>query len=56
MAEIVLTLRMPDEDAQTLLADVAAHRRRDQTDGHRDSGVLLIATDTIVSADRREED
>ncbi len=55
MAEIVLTLRMGEEDAQLLLADVTAHQRRDDVDGHRDHGVLLINTQDIVSAVLREE-
>ncbi len=52
--DVILTLRMSDEDAQTLLADIAAHRRQDDVDGHRDHGVLLINTQDIVSATRQE--
>ena len=56
MAEVVVTLRLPDEEAQTLLSDVEAHRRQDEVDGHRDHGIILINTEHIVSAVRREED
>ena len=50
VADIVLTLRLDDAEAAVLLADIAAHRKRDQTDGHRDSGVLLIDTASVISA------
>jgi hypothetical protein len=56
MAEVVLVLRLPDDEAQTLLLDVEAHHNRDEVDGHRDHGVIMINTMHIVSVTRREED
>ncbi len=54
MAEVVIGLSLPDDEAEILLADVVAHRRQDEVDGHRDHGVLLINTQHIVSATRSE--
>lgn len=39
---IVIVTEMPDDIGRAFLDDLAAHRERDETDGHRDGGVLML--------------
>lgn len=45
---VQITLELPEADARELLAEIQDHATRDVTDGHRDSGLIMLPSEAIV--------
>ncbi len=46
---VQVTLEMTGPEYLQFCSELAGHRARDRTDGHRDSGVMILAADQIAA-------
>lgn len=53
---VQITLTLPEAAARQLFAEIRDHRDRDVTDGHRDSGLVMLPAEAIAVVGMRVAD
>jgi hypothetical protein len=45
--QVQIYVELPEAEARALLAEIRDHAARDATDGHRDSGLVMVLSEAI---------